>query len=106
VKGFVKGHLSAGAQWDLGESGDPDRGVMGVSRLSPKEQRAAHSYDDWHALIVLDGLMHIAGRTLGKDDLLLIRPNSPVDKIEAGANGTQLLEVSRTARGTTPRPVA
>ena len=106
VKGFVKGRLSHGAQWDLGESGDPDRGVMRVLRLSPKEQRAAYSYDDWHALIVLDGAMHIAGRTLGKDASLLIRPKSPVDKIEAGADGTQLLEVSRTARAMTPRPVA
>jgi hypothetical protein len=105
VKGFIKGHLSPGAQWDLGESGDPDRGVMSVSRLASGEQRSAHSYDDWHALIVIDGAMHVAGRALGKDDFLLIRPRSPVGEIEAGAEGTELLEVSRTARGMRPRPV-
>ena len=103
--GFIKGHLSAGVQWDLGESADPERGVMKAMRLSPKEQLTACRYDDWHALFVLDGALHIAGRTLGKDDFLLIRPNSAVEKIEAGIDGTQVLEVSRTARGIAPRPL-
>jgi hypothetical protein len=106
IEGFIKGHLSAGAQWDLGESADPDRGVMRVSQLSPKERLTARYYDDWHALFVLDGAPHIAGRKLGKDDFLLIRPNSPVDEIESGADRTRLLEVSRTARGSTPHLVA
>ena len=103
VKGFIKGRLSAGAQWDLGESADPDRGVMRVSQLSPGQRLTARCYDDWRAMFVLDGTLHIAGRKLGKDDFLLIRPNSPVDEIEAGVEGTQFLEVSRTARGMAPR---
>jgi hypothetical protein len=102
VTGFIKGHLSAGAQWDLGDSADPDRGVMRVSRLSPTEPLTARYYDEWHALFVLDGALHAGGRKLGRDDFLLIRPHSAVDKIEAGTDGVQLLEISRTARGITP----
>ena len=99
VKGLIKGHLSAGALWNLGEPDDPDRGVMKVSQLSPRERLPAHQYDDWHAILVLAGGLRIAGRTLCKDDSLWIRPKCPVDEIEVGADGAQLLELARTASG-------
>jgi hypothetical protein len=99
VKGITKTCLSAGAQWDLGERGDPERGILEDSRLAPKERLPAHRYDDWHAILVLAGSLHIAGRTLSKDDYLVIRPNGRIDEIEAGADGAQLLELSRTSRG-------
>jgi len=56
--------------------------------------------------VVLAGSLQIAGRTLVRDDYLLIRPNSRVDAIDAGAEGAQLLELSRTARGSVARPVS
>jgi hypothetical protein len=106
IKGVTKGHLSAGARWDLGDSTDPDRGVLEDSRLAPGERRPAHYYDDWHAAVVLAGTLQIAGRTLGKDDFLLLRPGGRIGELEAGADGAQLFELSRTARGMTPRPIS
>jgi hypothetical protein len=106
VKGFIKGNLSPGAQWDLGEKGDPDRGVMKVSKLASGEGLKPHSYEDWHSILVFDGTLQIAGRTLRKDEYLLIRPNSRVDEIKVGAEGALLLEISRTARGMSRRPTA
>lgn len=104
VEGFTKGHLASGAQWDLGPGDDPDRGVMQVARLSPGERVPAHAYEDWHAVLVFDGAVQIAGRTFGRDEYLLIRPDSRVDEMRAGGEGALLLEVSRTARGMTRRP--
>jgi len=42
------------------------------------------------------------GRTLCKDDYLVITPNSLVPDIEAGADGAQLLELSRTVQYVRP----
>jgi hypothetical protein len=104
VEGFTKGRLTPGAQWDLGASEDPDRGMMKVTRLSSGERLPAHSYEDWHAILVFDGALRIAGRTVGKDAYLLMRPDSRVDEIQAGEGGALLLDVSRTARGMSRRP--
>ena len=102
VDGVTKTRLSAGLQWDLGEHGDPDRSMIKDTRLAAEERLPAHRYADWHALMIVSGTVHIAGRTLGKDDYLMIRRNSLVSDIEAGADGAQLLEMSRTARGMRP----
>jgi len=99
VDGFVKGKLTAGSQWDLGEPADPDRGVMRVIGLSSGEAAPAHRYSDWHTLMVMDGQIQLAGRTLGKDDYLLAQPNGHIDEMRAGQNGAVILEVVRTARG-------
>jgi len=79
--------------------------VLKDARLAPGERLAAHRYDDWHAILVLAGTLQTAGRTLRRDDLLLIRPQSGVGDIEAGADGAQLLELARTARGISARPL-
>ena len=102
VEGFVKGNWFEGGQWDLGESADPERGVMKISRLLPYSRIAPHRYDDWHGIFVLEGCLNVAGRTLQKDDYLLIRPGSPIEKIEAGVDGARVLDVARTARGVLP----
>jgi hypothetical protein len=99
VDGFTKTRLSAGRQWELGEHGDPDRSILKDTRLAALERLPGHRYADWHALMILSGTVRIAGRTLGKDDYLTIRPNSLVGDMEAGAEGAQLLELSRTFRG-------
>ena len=106
VAELTKGHLTPGAVFDLGERGDPERGLMQVSRLAPDEKIAPHHYDDWHALLVMEGAMQIEDRTLGKDDYLVMRPNCTVPQIEAGLDGVKLLALSRTARGSAPRPVS
>ena len=97
VIGITKTHLSPGAQWDLGDSGDPDRAVLKVARLVPRERLAAHRYDDWHAILVLAGTLQTAGRTLVKDDLLLIRPQSRVGD-DRGRRGRSAVARIRTDR--------
>jgi len=104
TKGITKTRLTGGQQWDLGERADPERSVLKDTRLSPKQCLAAHSRDDWHAFVVLDGSIQIAGRMLVRDDVLTMQPNSRIADIVAGADGAQLLELSRTARGMTTRP--
>jgi hypothetical protein len=99
VEGFTKGRLAPGAQWNLGDSEDPDRGVMRVTRLAPGERLEPHAYEDWHTLMIMDGALQIAGKAVGKDQYLLIQPRSRVDEIQAGDQGALVLEVSRTARG-------
>lgn len=96
--GLSRGRLAPGAQWDLGEANDPMRGIMQCSHLAPQERRGARTYGDWAAILVMDGTVSIAGRALGGDDLLLIRPQARLGELSAGADGADLLELSLTAR--------
>jgi hypothetical protein len=105
VPGIVKTRLSPGASWNLGLGDDPDRGVMKDTRLDAGKTLPAHSYDDWHGILVFEGSLRIAGLTLSKDDYLVIAPNRRVEEIHAGPNGVQLLELARTARGMDARPL-
>ena len=98
VAGMTKTRLHADALWDLGDSDDPDRSIVKDTRLAAKERLASQRYQDWHAILVLSGTVQIDGRTLSKDDYLLMQPNSQRAALVAGAEGVQLLEVSRTAR--------
>jgi hypothetical protein len=104
VEGIFTGTLEPGKQWDLGASNDPERGIMRDTRLPPGEMIERHAYDDWHFMLVLDGSFNIAGRKVEKDGYLLVRPNSAVDRIKAGANGAHLLELARTSTGADRRP--
>jgi hypothetical protein len=106
VEGLVKGHLSPGSQWDLGQADDPDRGIMRVGQLSPGERVSPHSFADWCAVIVLDGDLRVGGEPVGKDDVLIVRPDSRVGELVAGPNGARFLDMSRTAAGIDRRPVA
>ena len=101
IDGLVKGKLTGGSQWDLGEPSDPERGVMRAITLSANEVLPAHRYSDWHALIVIEGQVHFAGETLVKDAYVLAQSSCQVSEIRAGQNGALLLEVVRTARGIT-----
>lgn len=105
VEGLIKGHLSPGAQWDLGTAGDPQRGVLRDSRLAAGQRVPAHRFDDWHAVFVLDGGLTVDGEAFGKDDVLITKPGSRVGELKAGPSGAQLLEVSRTAIGIDRRPL-
>lgn len=106
IEGIWKSRLEPGALWNLGEVGDPDRGVMKDRRLAAGERLAPHSYGDWHLIMVLDGSIQIAGRKLGPDDFLRIAPDSTVPEICAGAGGVQLLQLARTARGSEAKVLA
>jgi quercetin dioxygenase-like cupin family protein len=99
VDGLVKGRLTNGAQWDLGERSDPERGVMRAIALSPGEVLPMHRYSDWHALIVIEGQALFAGLALVKDAYVLAQANCQVNELRAGKDGVLLLEVIRTARG-------
>jgi hypothetical protein len=47
---------------------------------------------------VLDGSVEVAGRTLVRDDVLIVERGSSVPNVTAGPDGAQLLEHFRTAR--------
>lgn len=104
VPGIWKSRLEPGARWDLGEKDDPDRAVMEDVWLGAGEEVASHSYGDWHATLVMEGALDVAGRTLCKDDFLLMEPNSPIGAMRAGPGGARLLHLARTARGANARP--
>jgi hypothetical protein len=98
VDGMWKSRLWPGWSWDLGEVGDPNRGVIRDTRLSAGETIAARSRDDWYAALVLDGSVKVAGRTLVRDDVLVVERDGSVPEVAAGPEGAQLLEHFRTAR--------
>jgi quercetin dioxygenase-like cupin family protein len=99
VDGMFKSRMEAGREWDLGESGDPERGLMRDTRLLPGEAIEAHSHADWHFMMVLEGSLTIGERKVERDGYVLARPGSVIDRIEAGAGGVQILELARTAAG-------
>jgi hypothetical protein len=99
VEGLIKGHLHNGAQWNLGRADDPERAVLRSTHLTPGEAVAAHSYDDWHGIFVLDGSMTLDSRNIVKNDVLSIEPNGRLGALEAGPDGARLMEVSRKAIG-------
>lgn len=99
VEGFFKDRLALGARWDLGEADDPDRGIVADLRLAAGEVLPARPAADWLALIVLAGSVEFAGRTLRRDDCLLVEPGTELRDIAAGPEGAGLLFASRTACG-------
>lgn len=105
VEGIWKSKLEPGKLWNLGEDADPKRSLMKDTRLAAGEVIPAATPADWHAIVVLGGSIKIAGRTLGRDELLLVQPGGELGEITGGAEGAQLLELSRTA-GALPRMLA
>lgn len=98
VPGIWRDRLTGGQTWDLGDPGDPDRGVMKSARLAPGQAMAGRTYADWSALLVLDGSATIAGKRLERDAFLLIRPGSVLPDLMAESEGAMVLELYRTAR--------
>jgi hypothetical protein len=103
IDGAYKSRLSPGAQWILGESDDSERGMLKYTCLAPGETIGAHHYDDWHIIAVREGTLQIAGRTLGRDDILRVAPGKAVPEIKAGDQGAHLLEGARTAGELAPQ---
>jgi len=103
VEGIWTSRLEPGRVWQLGDADDPERGVMKDTRLAGGEALPSTSCGDWHAVVVLDGQIEIAGRTLGRDEFLLVQPGAMLGEITGGKGGAQLLELARTAGGAMAR---
>lgn len=105
ISGLRKDRLEPGKSWLLGEDDQPDTGVMTDTFLTPGEVLPAHSYQDWHFSLVLDGQATVDNRSLDTDTYLLIAPDAIVPEIVAGPEGIRLLELTRTRKGAQRQPV-
>jgi hypothetical protein len=103
--GLAKHHLDGNGYWDLGDPGDPERGVLMDRKLAPGTSLGSASYGDWRGSLVLDGSMTVGGRELVKDDLLIAEPGAAVPTISVGAQGVHLLTCARTAAACDPAEI-
>jgi hypothetical protein len=99
--GLAKGRLDGRAHWDLGDPGDPERGIVFDRRLAAGGTYPATSVADWRAALVLDGSMTVGDKAFDKDDVLLVGPDANVPGMVAGPQGVHLLELARTAAALT-----
>ncbi len=99
--GLHKGRLDGDAYWDLGESDDPERGVVFDRTLSPGTTLPATSVSDWRATLVLDGSMTVGDAPFVANDILVVEPDAQVSAVTAGSEGAHLLELARTAAALT-----
>lgn len=106
VEGVWKTRLGPGFSWDLGDAGDADRGLLKATHLAAGQTIPSQTFADHHAIIVLEGSVEFESRMLSRDDFLNIRPNASIGEIKAGADGAQLLELTRTARSAAVREAA
>jgi len=93
------GRLGAGHRWDLGEPDDPDRGLVEDVILRPGEEFRSRNDDEWRALFLLDGTASFGGRPLAERSVLIVAPGAVLPRIQPGASGAHLLEVTRSAAG-------
>ncbi|MDG2005507.1 MAG: hypothetical protein P8J20_19460 [Novosphingobium sp.] len=99
TSGMWKAKLEPGWSWDLGEAGDQDRGIVRDGRLSSGEARPSHQAGDASGFLVIDGSIEVLGRTLVRDDVLIVERGAEYPALKGGAEGAQLIEFARTARG-------
>lgn len=99
VEGMWKSKLAPDWSWDLGDAGDPDRGVVRDARLGAGQSIAAQERGDWYAALVLDGSIEVGRRTLVRDDVVIAKRGVAIPAMVAGKEGAHLLENFRTARG-------
>jgi hypothetical protein len=99
TSGMWKARLEPGWSWDLGEADDPDRGIVRDGRLASSELRPARMAADATGFLVIDGSAEVLGRTMVRDDVLIVERGSEYPALKGGSEGVQLIEFSRTARG-------
>lgn len=92
------GHLEPGVPWNLGETGDIDRGIMRLDRLAAGGLLPADRAGDWQARFVLKGTIEVEGRTLAKDEYIMTAPLRDTPVMTAGPDGADLLYLARSAR--------
>jgi hypothetical protein len=95
--GLQKGHLDGEAYWDLGDPGDPERGVIFDRKLLAGSTMKASTVSDWRAAIVLNGSVTVGDSNFVANDVMLAEPGAEVPAMTAGASGVHLLEMARTA---------
>ncbi len=101
VNGLFTGRFEGENQFDLGEPEDPERGIFKSTTMAKGHVRPAHTYADWHAILIMEGGLRVGSHALQKHDVLVIEPNRRVDAITA-PDGAHLMEVARTAKGIAP----
>jgi hypothetical protein len=94
----MKSVLAPGRRWRLGHPDDAEPGAVWDTRLAAGEAIAPCTRGDWYAALVLDGSAELAGRTLVKDDVLIIKPGGRMARLVGGLDGVHLLEHFRTGR--------
>ncbi|WP_018505468.1 cupin domain-containing protein [Parafrankia discariae] len=99
--GLQKGHLDGNAWWDLGDPGDPERGIVFDRKLAAGAALPPGSVDDWRGALVLGGSMNVGDTEFAEGDVLLVEPAAKTPAITAGAGGVHLLELARTAAALT-----
>jgi hypothetical protein len=97
TRGLHQGRLDGNVSWDLGESDDPERGVVFDRTLSPATTLPSTSVSDWRATLVLDGSMTVGDAPFVANDILVVEPDAKVSAVTAGPDGAHLLELARTA---------
>lgn len=98
--GMWKGRLEPGWSFDLGEPGDPERGIVADGRLAAGEVRPGRrAVGDACGFLVLGGSLEVMGRTLVRDDVLIVRRESDYPKLKGGSEGAEMIEFARTAGG-------
>jgi hypothetical protein len=100
--GLAKGRLTGDGYWDLGDPGNPERGVLLDRKLPAGTVLAPTSYGDWRATLVFDGSMTVGEAEFGANDMLIIEPGGKVPEIAVGAGGVHLLETARTTASCDP----
>lgn len=99
VEGLIKGRLTPGGRWDLGEPDDPERAVVMYETFMPGEELGPHSYDDSRWVLVTKGSARVGAHELTKDDVLVVERGVKVPRLVAGADGVELLEIARSVAG-------
>jgi hypothetical protein len=100
--GLQKGYLDGKGCWELGDPGDPDRGILFERKLSAGTTLSPRSYRDWRSALILEGSLIVGDTEMGVNDWLIIEPNAVVPPITIGAEGAHLLEAARTAAAADP----
>lgn len=99
TSGMWKAKLEPGWSQDLGEAGDPDRGIVRDGRVASGKVRASRQAGDAAGFLVIDGSLEVLGRTLVRDDVLTVERGAEFPELKGGPEGVQLIEFARTARG-------
>lgn len=97
IPGLVLGRFDGTGRWDLGESSNPDRGVVVERKLGPSESLALAPYSDWHSYLVFEGDGDVGGRKIVRDDVLMGEPGATFPTLTAGPEGLHLIEFARSA---------